>query len=61
MRLFLPQSVGREGEAVTPPFLTDKEEDVRLALLRETTIIQREGRHRLPTPEKVGISYRYYM
>ncbi|XP_005098510.1 uncharacterized protein LOC101864144 [Aplysia californica] len=54
MRLFLPQSVTSE-EAVTPPFLSDREEDTRLALLRDSTMHVKEGNQRLPTPEKKAI------
>ncbi|GFN77914.1 hypothetical protein PoB_000442000 [Plakobranchus ocellatus] len=54
MRLFHPQSLGAE-ESVTPPFLADKEMDSRLSLLRETTQVIKEGKQRLPTPEKTAI------
>ncbi|RUS73148.1 hypothetical protein EGW08_019090 [Elysia chlorotica] len=54
MRLFHPQSLGAE-DATTPPFLADKEMDSRLNLLRETTQVIKEGKHRLPTPEKAAI------
>lgn len=54
MRLFHPQTLGSEDGA-TPPFLADKEMDSRLNLLRETTQVIKEGKHRLPTPEKTAI------
>ncbi|GFS13287.1 hypothetical protein ElyMa_004880600 [Elysia marginata] len=54
MRLFHPQTLGAE-DAVTPPFLADKEMDSRLNLLRETTQVIKEGKNRLPTPEKTAI------
>ncbi|XP_076445671.1 uncharacterized protein LOC143283349 [Babylonia areolata] len=38
-----------------PPFLPDQEEERRLSLLRESTTHLREGRHRLPTPDRVAI------
>ena len=61
MRLFQQQLVYSAFDNPTPapppppPFLTDEEEEKSLSLLRESTTHLREGRQRLPTPDRVAI------
>ncbi|KAL8585861.1 hypothetical protein ACOMHN_056456 [Nucella lapillus] len=61
MRLFQQQTVYNPANNPSPsfppppPFLPDQEEERRLTLLRESTTHLREGRHRLPTPDRAAI------
>jgi hypothetical protein len=60
MRLFQQQLVTVSNPAPTipevpPPYVTDEEEEKNLSLLRESTTFLREGKQRLPTPDRAAI------